>query len=133
MHRRASTREELRLATLERYDILDTQPEQAFDDIATLAAVVCGVPYAQINFIDAERQWTKATVGLPPEARSRELSLCAICVERREPLIVDDMWADSSLRNLLRGTLVERVRFYAGVPLMAPDGQAVGTLCVLAE
>jgi len=60
-----SLTEQARLATLDRYGILDSEPEQAFDDIARLAAVVCGTAAAQINFIDAERQWTKASVGLP--------------------------------------------------------------------
>ena len=96
-----------------------------------LAAAVCGAPYAQINFIDAERQWTKASAGLPPEERSRRQSLCTLAIERQEALVVDDLAADERLRDRLRGTAAESLRFYAGVPLLSPEGHALGTLCVL--
>jgi len=126
-----SLTEQARLATLDRYGILDSEPEQAFDDIARLAAVVCGTAAAQINFIDAERQWTKASVGLPCETVPRQESICAIAIGRAEMLIVEDLAADERLRKLVRAVGDGLLRFYAGVPLVAPDGHALGALCVL--
>src|SRR5689334_19312529 len=123
--------EAARLATLARYDILDTEPEQAFDDIARIAAIVCDARYAQINFIDADRQWSKASVGLPREALPRAKSVCAVALNRPELLAVEDLAADDRLRDLIRVGDGGILRFYAGVPIIAPDGHAMGTLCVL--
>ena len=85
--------ERARLATLERYGILDSEPEQAFDDLAKLAAVICDASAAQINFIDSERQWTKASVGAPRDAIPRDESICAIAINP----------AQSNYWQLLRG------------------------------
>ena len=123
--------EEARLAALERYDILDTAPEQAFDDIARIAALCCDAKYAQINFIDADRQWSKASVGIAPEVLPRRNSICAVALNRPEILVVEDLAADERLRDLSREVDGAMVRFYAGVPIVTPDGHAVGTLCVL--
>ena len=117
--------EQARLATLDRYGILDSEPEQAFDDLASLAAVVCDASAAQINFIDAERQWTKASVGLPCESVPREESICAIAINRAEMLVVEDLATDERLRKLVHMLGDGLLRFYAGVPLVTPDGHEV--------
>lgn len=123
--------ERLRIAALERYDILDTEPEPTFDDLARLAALVCDVPIAAINFIDGTRQWTKASVGVPPGTIPRDQSLCAIALARREPLVIDDIAADERLRGFARPIAGSTARFYAGVPLVTPDGHPIGTICVV--
>lgn len=122
--------EEARLAALERYDILDSAPEQAFDDIARIAALCCDAAYAQINFVDAQRQWSKASIGVTAEVIPRQESICAIALNRPEPLVIDDLAADERLQNRIRLVAGAIVRSYAGVPIITPDGHAVGTLCV---
>lgn len=123
--------ERARVAALERCEILDTGPEQIFEDLARLAALVCDAPIAQINFIDAGRQWSKASVGVPPGELSRDTSLCALAIARPELLVIEDLAADERLRMLGRSLAGLPVRFYAAVPLLTADGHAVGTLCVL--
>jgi PAS domain S-box-containing protein len=124
--------EAARLEALERYAVLDTPPEQAFDDLARLAALVCGTPMAQINFVDAARQWSKAAVGGPRGVMPRERGLCAHAISRTEPLVVDGAVGDDGhLAGLALAYGDPTVRFYAGVPLVTPDGHAIGTLCVL--
>ncbi|MFN2564203.1 MAG: ATP-binding protein [Gemmatimonadaceae bacterium] len=124
--------EQARLDALERYAVLDTPPEQAFDDLARLAALVCGTPMAQINFVDRARQWSKAAVGGPRGVMPRERGLCAHALERPHPLVVDDAVGDAGhLAGLALAYGEPTIRFYAGVRLVTPDGHAIGTLCVL--
>jgi PAS domain S-box-containing protein len=124
--------EQARLDALERYAILDTPPEQAFDDLARLAALVCKTPMAQINFVDGARQWSKAAVGGPRGVMPRERGLCAHAIARHDPLVIDDAVGDDGhLAGLALAYGQPTIRFYAGVPLVTPDGHAIGTLCVL--
>ena len=123
--------ERSRIAALEGYDILDTPPEETFEDLVRLAALVCDAPIAQINFIDGTRLWTKASVGVPRLEVPRRESLCALAIGRREPLIVEDIAADERLVNFAREVAGARLRFYAGIPIVTPDGHALGTLCVV--
>jgi PAS domain S-box-containing protein len=124
--------EQARLDALERYAVLDTPPEQAFDDIARLAALVCDAPMAQINFVDGARQWSKAAVGGPRGVMPRERGLCGHAIARHDPLVIDGAVGDDGhLAGLALGYGQPAVRFYAGVPLITPDRHAIGTLCVL--
>src|SRR5919202_2463581 len=124
--------ERARLEALGHYGVLDTPPEQAFDDLARLAALVCEAPMAQINFVAAARQWSKAAVGGPRAVMPRGGGLCAHAIERAEPLVVDGAVGDDGhLAGLALAYGDPTVRFYAGVPLVTPDGHAIGTLCVL--
>jgi two-component system, cell cycle sensor histidine kinase and response regulator CckA len=123
--------EPARLAALERYDILDSEPEQSFDDLARLAALVCDAPIAQINFISATRQWSKASFGAPRGDLPREESLCASAIGRPEPLVIENVAADKRLLKFEREIGGARISFYAAVPLASADGHAIGTLCVL--
>lgn len=123
--------ERARLIALSRYDILDTEPEQAFDDIARLAALVCDAPVAQINFIDDTRTWSKASVGAPRITVPRTSSLCAIAIKRQEPLVIENIAADGRLSRYLQLDADTVIGFYAGVPFVTPDGHAIGVLCVV--
>ena len=124
--------EAARLDTLQRYAILDTPPEQAFDDLAAVAAALCDVPVALVSLVDAGRQWFKANVGLPDLRETpRELSFCAHAILAPDRVFeVNDALAD---RRFSRNPLVvgpPGVRFYAGAPMVAPDGMPLGTVCV---
>jgi PAS domain S-box-containing protein len=126
----ARDEERARLIALARYDILDTEPEQAFDDLARLAALVCDAPIAQVNFIDDGRTWSKASVGAPRISVPRTSSLCAIAIRRHEPLVIEDVAADHRLSDYARIDADIPIGFYAGVPFVTPDGHAIGVLCV---
>ncbi|MBW4509016.1 MAG: PAS domain S-box protein [Scytonematopsis contorta HA4267-MV1] len=123
--------EAARLEALQQYQILDTSPEEAFDDLASLAAQVCNTPIALINFITANRQWFKAKVGLNLEEASTSIGFCPICMESGEVLIIPDTLADERYALSPIVTSEPYVRFYAGVPLKVPSGQIVGTICVV--
>ncbi|PSJ42680.1 sensor domain-containing diguanylate cyclase [Zobellella endophytica] len=123
--------EQQRLAALRRYHILDTPPEVAFDDIARLAAHVCRTPMALINFIDDDRQWFKAALGLGLRELPRDNSICAHVLLQRGLLVIPDTLQDSRFAGHPLVTAAPFLRFYAGVPLETPDGHLIGTLCVM--
>ena len=120
-----------RLEALRRYDILDTPPEKAFSRIADLAAYVFDAPIALISFVGEDQQWLKATVGTDANESPLDASFCTHVVRTGEPLVVDDAARDPRFRDSPLVTEGTAVRFYAGVPLVSPDGHALGTLCVL--
>lgn len=120
-----------RLAALASYDVLDTACEDTFDDITRMAARVTGCPIALISLVDAKRQWFKARHGLDLAETPRADAFCAWAILQPETLIVPDATADGRFADNPLVTQPEGFRFYAGAPLVAPDGAAVGTLCVL--
>jgi GAF domain-containing protein len=123
--------EAARLRALEAYRILDTAPEQVFDDLVTVAAHICDAPMSLITLVDASRQWFKAKVGLDlPETR-REHAFCAHAILDTQPLIVPDATADIRFADNPYVVDDPSIRFYAGAPLTTPEGHALGTLCVL--
>ena len=122
---------DLRLASLRSYDVLDTGAEAGFDDVAQLAADMCGAPIALVSFVDAERQWFKAKVGLDVDETARTDSVCAHAIEEDELLVIPDLRCDARTRGSGLVTGEPHLRFYAGAVLRSPEGQALGTLCVI--
>ncbi|MBU8539846.1 HWE histidine kinase domain-containing protein [Falsiroseomonas tokyonensis] len=123
--------EALRLSALDRYDILDTESEQAFDDIVRIASQICDVPIAIVSLVGADRQWFKARVGLPAEGTPRSQSVCAHAIQGRSLFQITDLEADDRTRANPLVTEEPHLRFYAGAVLETPDGHALGTLCVI--
>ncbi|QLE48480.1 GAF domain-containing protein [Nostoc sp. C057] len=120
-----------RLEALRQYQILDTEPEEAYDNLAQLAASICGTSISLVNFIDENRQWFKAKVGLDVSEMPRSIGLSYLCQERRNVVVVPDTLADEKLANNPVVTGYPYIRFYAGVPLITPKGDMLGTLCVI--
>lgn len=119
-----------RLEALRRYDILDTEPEPAFDRITTLAAHLFDAPVSIINFVADDRQWFKSTVGFDEKETDLDVSFCVYTVENEAPFVVEDLAADERFADNPY-VVEEGIRFYAGAPLTTPDGQRLGTVCVL--
>jgi hypothetical protein len=123
--------ERRRLDALHRYEILDTPPEQAFDDLAMLAATVCDTPMAMVSFVGADRQWAKALVGPLVRHMSRGLSFCThAIVQPGKVFEVPDATKDPRFVHSAQVNGPNGLRFYAGVPLVTPSGHAIGTLAV---
>jgi len=120
-----------RLATLRKYSVLDTPAEKDFDDLAALAAQICEAPIAMISLVDEDRQWFKATYGTPLKETPRDISFCGHAIGQKGLFIVPDATRDERFVDnpLVLGD--PGIRFYAGSPLTAPDGESVGMLCVI--
>ena len=126
----APENEAQRLACLEGYGVLDTPAESAFDHLTRLAARCCETPIALINFIAADRQWTKSHVGWRLTNVPRSESFCTHTVLQDKPLVIRDLFKDERFERIPFLKDEPKVRCYAGVPLISPDGFAIGTLCV---
>jgi len=126
-----TTDESARLAALRRYRILDTDPERAFDDLTLLASHICGTPIALITLLDADRQWFKSRIGISLTETSRSVSFCTHAIKQRDLYVVGDASVHDLFRDNPFVTEADGIRFYAGAPLVTPDGHALGTLCVL--
>lgn len=121
-----------RVATLKAFEILDTPPEQAFDDLTRLTAIVCEAPGALITFVDTDRLWYKSKIGLVADEVPRELSFCAHAIMYQEVMVVEDATKDARFAgNPLVNAAVDPIRFYAGSPLVASTGDALGSVCVI--
>ncbi|WP_017297287.1 diguanylate cyclase domain-containing protein [Nodosilinea nodulosa] len=123
--------EEERLAALYQYQILDTEPEVAFDGLVDLAAHLCQAPIAIITLVDMHRQWFKSSVGIDLSETPREVSFCTYAILHSNLLLVPDTRQDERFANNPFVVSEPHVCFYAGAPLITPDGYAIGTLCVI--
>lgn len=120
-----------RLNALRRYDILDTLPEQAFDDLTRLVVQICQTPTAAVSFVDSDRQWFKSKVGLVASETPRDAAFCAHTILENNLLIIQDTYQDERFVDNPLVTGTPKIRFYAGVPLVTPDNYALGSLCAI--
>lgn len=121
-----------RLESLYQYQILDTAAEKCFDDLVHLAAHTGNTPIAVVSLVDGKRQWFKAEVGIGAKETCRSDSFCAHAIlQPNELLIINDTLKDERFATNQLVTSEPHIRFYAGAPLVAPDGSALGTICVM--
>ncbi len=122
-----------RLKALHDYRLLDTEPEKDYDDLVRLAARTCGSPTAIVSLIDSERQWIKSAIGTPLRQTHRDVAFCAHTILEPDRMLEvsdardDARFADNPLVTGAEGN----IRFYAGVPLRAVTGEALGSVCVI--
>lgn len=122
---------EARLAALHSLGLMDTTPEEEYDELVQLAAEVCDTPMSLISLVDKRRQWFKAAVGVSFRETPADVSFCAHTIQMPEIFVVEDAQADERFRAMPVGEEGLRIRFYAGVPLRTVEGHAIGALCVM--
>jgi signal transduction histidine kinase len=126
------TDEAARLQDLYAYEILDSDPEEPFDDLVQLASQICGTPWAVVNFIDEQRQWTKAVRGLDGGDTPREVAFCPhTIVAPGGFLLVEDTHADERFAQNPLVVDDPSIRFYAGSAIHSASGRPIGTVCVV--
>jgi GAF domain-containing protein len=123
--------EAARLAALDRYGVLDSAPEQAYDDLTALAGFICGTPISLISFVSQDRQWFKSRVNLGLSETPRSQSFCAHTIGPKDTLVVPDATADPRFKDnpLVLGD--PNTRFYAGAPIFEKCGHVLGAVCVI--
>jgi PAS domain S-box-containing protein len=126
------SQERERLKELFSYNIIDTLPEDEFDHLVELAATICGTKYALLGFISDDRQWFKSSFGLDIIQAPREISFCNLAIQQDdEIMIIEDARLDERFKHNPLTTNNPNIVFYAGVPLMSPNGYALGAICIL--
>src|SRR5438876_7749988 len=120
-----------RLDAVRRCDILDTSAESAFDELTFLASQICNTPMALVAIVDEDRCWFKSKLGLALDEIRNDFILCSQTLLGRDVLTIADARQDHRFRRDLLVSSDPKIRFYAGTPLVTPDGFAVGTLCVM--
>ncbi|WP_182086531.1 GAF domain-containing protein [Aureimonas sp. ME7] len=120
-----------RLDTLHGYGVLDTPPEPRFDALVRAASRACAAPVALVTLVDRDRQWFKAKIGIEQSETVLDQSVCAHALKGTELLVIPDLTADPRTCDNPLVTGGSHLRFYAGAPLVAPNGHVLGTLCVV--
>ena len=120
-----------RMQTLRDYEVLDTPPEAVYDDIAHVAAGVCDTPVALITLVDGTRNWFKAKIGVDVTESPRDLSFCGHAILRSEIFEVTDASVDERFTDNPLVRSAPHIRFYAGAPLITPEGHKLGTICAI--
>lgn len=120
-----------RLKALRHYGVLYTAPEQSFDDLAQVTGFLCQTPVVAVSLVDEDRQWFKAKVGCDLVDTPREHAFCAHTILGTEPFVVPDASNDERFADNPYVIDGPRIRFYAGAPLLTPEGYALGALCVI--
>lgn len=120
-----------RLKSLQNLHILDTPSEAAYDDLTRLAAYVCDAPMATITLVDEDRQWFKSRIGITAQETPRSVSFCAHAIAQNELFVVPDATKDARFSGSPLVLDDPNIRFYAGMPIVSPEGFHVGTMCVL--
>ncbi|MDB4941455.1 MAG: sensory box protein [Labilithrix sp.] len=123
-------RERERLAALQELQLLDTLPEQVFEDVVAVASALCGTPVSMFSLVDETRQWFKARLGFDGEETPRDIALCSHAILGDELLEVPDARQDARFADNPLVTSAG-LRFYAGMPIRSPGGLPIGTLCVI--
>jgi len=121
-----------RLKALQEYKVMDTLPEQAYDNFTKLASMICNTPIALITLLDEERQWFKSRIGLERSEIPREAAICNHTIIMPDNiLVISDATYDPRFVNNPLVALEPNIRFYAGVSLVTSSGEALGTICVM--
>ncbi len=120
-----------RLEYLKSLNILDTAPEDEFDQLVQLASAICGVPIALVTLINEDRQWFKANLGLDVPQTTREVSFCGHTILQNDIMEISDTHKDARFHDNPLVTNDPNIRFYAGIPLTAQNGYNLGSLCVI--
>src|ERR1700761_2861138 len=118
-----------RLKALNSYNVLDTLPEKEYDAITRLASYICQVPVALISLVDSDRQWFKSKVGLDASETSRADAFCHHTIQDDDILEVTNALDNDTFKNSALVQNEPNIRFYAGAPLIDPEGHRLGSLC----
>ncbi|WP_327194236.1 GAF domain-containing protein [Novosphingobium album (ex Hu et al. 2023)] len=127
----AESDESARLAAVHKLEVLDTEPEEPFENVVSLVRTVLRVPIAIVTLVDADRQWFKARRGLDAVETARDISFCTHAIEQSEPYLVQDAAVHPLFAQNPLVTGHPGIRSYAGIPLQTAEGYNVGTLCAI--